>query len=95
MITLIREARPNMKYSDETVCISFTDSDGKQVSVAFDGRFHFTDIADNGGWTNRYEYELYRDCPVINGREERSVSGDDVRIMRFFRDALNDLNLGD
>jgi hypothetical protein len=70
----------------ETFAVTFTDDDGNQVSLAFDGRFQSEHC---GGSMVMETYREYSDCPVlINGTEVR-----DKNTLRALRDALNVLDL--
>jgi hypothetical protein len=75
--------------------LKLTGPDGRMVTVGFDGRY---DISKVDGSCELYG--LYRDCPVVadmpgdaNRRDSGSCS--DLQAMRFLRDALIALDLGD
>jgi hypothetical protein len=72
--------------------VNFTGPDGRTVSLAFDGRFDRENHVC--GMVNE-TYAPYGDCPVINGDGVQSGPMPDVQAMRFLRDALIGMDLGD
>jgi hypothetical protein len=74
------------------VSVSFVGPDGRTVSLGFDGRF---DREDDSFGSVSETYAPYGDCPVINGDGVQSGPMPDVQAMRFLRDALIEMDLGD
>ena len=74
---------------DYAVAVSFTDRNGVEVSIAFDGRYFERHSGDK--W-HSYEYASWKESSAFNG-PDRSGPGDDTRIIRKRRDALNKLDL--
>jgi hypothetical protein len=87
----VRDGQTCINYDVSTVCVFFTGPDGRSVSLGFDGRY---DCEDEGGRSVRELYMPYRDSPVITD-EAQSGPMSDLRAMRFLRDALISLDLGD
>jgi hypothetical protein len=74
------------------VSVNFVGPDGRHVSLAFDGRYG---RKDEVGGAVRETYAPYADCPVIDANDRQSGPMPDVQAMRFLRDALVAMDLGD
>ena len=74
------------------VSVGFVGPDGHTVSLAFDGRCNRKDEACN---TVHETYVPYADCPVIDADDRQSGPMPDIQAMRFLRDALIAMDLGD
>ena len=74
------------------ISVSFAGPDGRAVSLAFDGRYDRE--ADACGMI-RETYGTYADCPVIDASDRQSGPMPDIQAMRFLRDALIEMDLGD
>ena len=74
------------------VSVDFAGPDGQHVSLAFDGRCNRKDEACN---MVSETYAPYSDCPVIDGDNRQSGPMPDIQAMRFLRDALVEMDLGD
>ena len=80
---------------EQVVCsvgVGFVGPDGRTVSLAFDGRCRSEDEIGN---TVSEVYGTYIDCPVIDGADRQSGPMPDIQAMRFLRDALIGMDLGD
>ena len=75
-----------------TLFVKFTDRDGNNVSLAFDGRF---DTEDIGAGVVCEHYMQYADCPVQFECDGTQSDVRDRSVVRALRDALNALNLDD
>jgi hypothetical protein len=75
-----------------SVGVGFVGPDGRTVSLAFDGR---CDHKSEGGNMVRETYAPYGDCPVIDADDRQSGPMPDIQAMRFLRDALIEMDLGD
>ena len=74
------------------VSVGFVGPDGRVVSLAFDGRYG---CESEGGNMLRETYGTYADCPVIDADGRQSGPMPDMQAMRFLRDALIGMDLGD
>lgn len=100
-ITLTRVTKPRVDCSDgtyrvketvETLFVKFARDDGCSVSLAFDGRPHIAGYP--GSPSRRIEiYSVLPGCPVQSDKQMRP--GSDLQTMRFLRDALTAMDLGD
>jgi hypothetical protein len=77
------------KGRDRTAGVTFSDIDGKVVSLGFDGRYTLCP------YSNFADYDVFADCPVIDGDGSQKTDSLPVAVIRNLRDALNNLNLGD
>ena len=101
-IQLLRIAETKLVRRNGTDCVEqvvrsvgvgFVGPDGRTVSLAFDGRCDRKDEACGSGV---YEtYAPYSDCPVIDANNKQSGPMPDIQAMRFLRDALVAMDLGD
>lgn len=91
-VQLTRIVPKMLGNADSAVAVTFTDRNGKVVSLAFDGR---CDFEDEAGLSDRVTYGIYTDCPIINVYGVHKVDARPEAIMRNLRDALNQLDLGD
>ena len=76
----------------DSVGVEFRGPDGRAVSVAFDGR------CDREGTSCGHVHETfgtYSDCPVIDAHDKQSGPVGELQAMRFLRDALIRMDLGD
>jgi len=95
-IKLFRVVEPHVdcegRVRDEvhTVCVAFDGDDGRQVTLAFDGRYN---VAARDGRIRQEEYYLYSDCPVMSNDpgNSRMRSGPTREALRVLRDALTRL----
>lgn len=77
---------------DYAVIASFTDLDGRVVSLAFDGRYERSDFSKTH---HRASYSPHKDYPLIDGYNKQQTEIAPLQIIRNLRDALVNLNLGD
>ncbi len=74
-------------FGERSISVGFKDRDGKVVSLAFDGG-----RGREINWEYGKAYRVYSDCPIYDGDGNGCRN---VEVVRFLRDALNKLNLGD
>jgi hypothetical protein len=91
-VQLVRVVMDNEDYGDYAASVSFTDVDGKMVSLAFDGRHESEAYGIRG---ERFEYGTYSDCPIFDGAGVAHHDSTPLAVMRNLRNALINLNLGD
>ena len=89
---VIRGGDVRIEQRAQKVGVNFTGPDGQYVSLAFDGR---CDSERETGSSVCETYLPYADCPVINGENQQSGPVTDIQAMRFLRDALIAMDLGD
>jgi len=91
-VTVVSNDGARIEQRTESVGVSFAGPDGRTVSLAFDGR---CDCKADAPGMIRETYAPYADCAVIDGEYRQSGPMPDIQVMRFLRDALIDLDLGD
>jgi hypothetical protein len=89
----VRDGRVSLVEEVKTTVVKFEGADGRSISLAFDGRAS-REGSDYRGAV-REEYAPYGDCPVVDADGEAMRSGSDLQTMRFLRDALIAMDLGD